>query len=112
MGRFSQQDLGKLVNLVLDPQKLEPGILATETLRLPYAAVLSYKIILESKHQQSKVRRIPVNKPTTRRVDPVYIGQALGANHLTIIGRLDTLYDDTPFGITTVSLPNSGRPFI
>ena len=100
--RFSPDDVGKKVELVIDVSKLEGNLDYEDGARVPYEAISSYNFLLTDTSRES--RRIVDTSQHMKRVDSARIARALGSGEIHFTGIIISLEDE----YLLVNLSNRG----
>ena len=83
---FNQEDIGRRVSLVLNPEKLE------EEFKVPYAAIIDYSFPIVN--ISSKPREIVNTSLKQRKINFVSVAQDLGASSMTLDGYINQVTND------------------
>jgi len=89
--KLEQEDLGKRINVVFDPQKLSEDDI--EAQRIPYDAVISGKLGPAIIKYEEPEPTSNIQFPKVRSVNPYYAMKALGANECETKGELEEITD-------------------
>jgi len=89
---FKESDIGRLVKLHIDPQKVASDWIIDDIYHVPYDSIIEYSF-------SSKVRvlcRTPriITSSKHEKVDTAQVGRGLGAEYFTLEGVIEELNQD------------------
>jgi len=92
--KLEQEDLGKVIEIVFNPQKLSNE--DVETQRIPYNSVLEYEVREKDEEFEKFLKQIPTvgfDHPEVKSVNPYHIMKFLGASECKTQGELEEITD-------------------
>ena len=91
--QFSKEDLGRKVLVVLEMDKIDEDWSDDESNRIPYDSIINHQFLVNIS-TKSNLPRIKDTSRTLKRLGPVSVGKALGAETMTVTGYITEVGED------------------
>ena len=81
---FDSEDIGRRVLLCICPDKPNFKWHENHAYEVPYESIIRYKFIRRINHIEKILPKIRNTSPVLKKVDPILIGKALGAEYVNL----------------------------